>query len=127
MRINARTCLILGLVAAPFLGAATAPGGCNQDLVNALNTVHGDLANMESAAGQSLATACAFSPILQADVAAVVALSKLNAQQQADIKAAQAVVTTACQNPTATNSAALIAKVGAEIAEVQAIESGATQ
>jgi hypothetical protein len=122
-----RTYLILGLVIAPFLGAATAPASCNQDVTNALNTVHSDLANMEAAAGQSLATACAFAPILQADVSAVVALSKLSAQQQTDIQSAQAVVTTACQNPSATNSAALIAKVGAAVAEVQAIQSGAAQ
>ena len=122
-----RTYLIVAGVVAPFLGAATAPTSCNQDVTNALNTVHADLANMEAAAGQSLATACAFAPILQADVNAVVALSKLSSTQQADITSAQAVITTACQSPTATNSAALIAKVGAAIAEVQAIESGAAQ
>jgi len=122
-----RTYLILGLVSTPFLMAQSAPSGCNEDVANALNTVHGDLANMETAAGQSLATACAFAPMLQADVNAVIALSKLSAQQQTDIKSAQAVIATACQNPTATNSAALIVKVGAAIAEVQAIESGAAQ
>lgn len=125
MRPAIRTYLILGLVAAPFLGAATAPSGCNEDVTDALNVVHSDLSNMETAAGQSLAAACAFAPILQADVNAVVALSKLTSQQQADIQTAEAVVATACQNPTATNSAALIAKVGAAIAEVQAIQSGA--
>ena len=127
MKPTARTCLILGLVAAPFLMAQSAPSGCNQDVTAALDTVHADLANMESAAGQSLATACAFAPILQADVSAVVALSKLGAQQQADIQSAEAVIGAACQNPTATNSIALIAKVGAAIAEVQAIQSGAKQ
>ena len=122
-----RTYLILGLVVAPFLGAATAPAGCNQDVASALNAIHTDLANMEMAAGQSLATACAFAPMLQADVSAVVALSKLSAQQQADIQSAQAVISTACQNPTATNSVALVAKVSAAIAKVQAIQSGAAQ
>lgn len=122
-----RTYMILGLVAAPFLGAATAPAGCNQDAANALNAIHADLANMETAAGQSLATACAFAPVLQADVGAVVALSKLAAQQQADIQSAQAVISTACQNPTATNSDALLAKVVAAVAKVQAIQSGAAQ
>ena len=125
--MSLRTCLILGLVAAPFLMAQSAPSGCNEDAANALNTVHGDLANMESAAGQSLATACAFAPMLSADVNAVVALSKLSAQQQTDIQSALAVIATACQNPTATNAAALIAKVGAAIVEVQAIESGAAR
>ena len=125
--MSLRTCLILGLVAAPFLMAQSAPSGCNEDAANALNSVHGDLANMESAAGQSLVTACAFAPMLTADVNAVVALSKLSAQQQANIQSAQAVVATACQNPSATNSVALIAKVGAAIVAVQAIESRAAQ
>jgi hypothetical protein len=121
-----RTYLILGLVVAPFLGAATAPASCNQDVANALDTVHSDLANMETAAGQSLATACAFAPILQADVNAVTALSKLSTQQQVDIQSAQAVIATACKNPSV-NSATIIANVGAAIAKVQAIQSGAAQ
>jgi hypothetical protein len=127
MTLAARKYSILGLVVAPFLGAATAPAGCNEDVTNALNTVHADLANMETAAGQSLATGCAFAPILEADVNAVVALAKLSSQQESDIQSAEALVATVCQNPTATNSAALIAKVGAAIAEVQAIQSGAAQ
>jgi hypothetical protein len=96
-------------------------------VVSALDAIHGDLANMEAATGQSLAAACAFAPILQADVGAVVALSKLSAPQEADIQSAQAVVSTACQNPAATDSAALLAKVGAAIAKVQAIQGGASQ
>ena len=122
-----RTFLIVAGVAAPFLGGATAPASCNQDVASELSAVHADLANMEAAAGQSFATVCAFAPILQADVGAVVALSKLSTQQQAGVASAQAVIATACQNPTATNSAALIAKVGAAVARVQAIESGAVQ
>ena len=125
--MNPRSYLILGLAAAPFLGAATAPAGCNQDVANALGAIHSDLAGMEAAAGRSLAAACGLAPFLQADVGAVVGLSKLSAQQQADIESAQAVIATGCQNPGATNSAALIAKIGAAIAEVQAIQSGATK
>jgi hypothetical protein len=127
MKLTARTYLILGLVAAPFLMAQSAPSGCNQDIAQALSTVHADLANMEATAGQGLATMCAFAPILQADVGAVVALSKLSTQQQANVQSAEAVIQTACTNPTATNSAALIAKVGAAIAEVEAIQGGAAK
>jgi hypothetical protein len=121
-----RTYLILGLVVSPFLGGATAPAGCNQDVTNSLNAIHSDLANMETAASQSLGAACAVAPILQADVNAVIALSKLSAQQQIDIQSAQAVITTACKNPSV-DSATIIANVGAAIAQVQAIQSGAAQ
>jgi hypothetical protein len=112
---------------AVVLAFATGLAGCDQNLSGALSTVQTDLANMEATAGEGLAAMCAFQPILQSDVNAVVALSKLSAQQQKGINSAEAVINTACTNPAATNSAALIAKVGAAIQEVQAIQSGAAQ
>ncbi len=122
--LSFRTTLILAAVAAPFMMAQTAPSGC-QNATQALATVHTDLANIETAAGNSITAACAFAPILQADVSAVVAISKLNATQIKDVNSAQAAISAACTNPSAQNSAAIIARVGAAIAQIEAIQAGA--
>jgi hypothetical protein len=107
--------------------AALALCGCNVDAVGALSAIHQDLGNIEAHAATDMTAACAFAPILQADIAAVGSVLKLNAQQVKNINSAQAVITTACANPGAQNSAALVAKVGAAIAQVEAIQAGAAK
>jgi len=118
--MNSRFLALFGALALPL-------AGCNVDAAGALGAIHTDLAGIEANAATNVSAACAFAPILQADVAAVVSISKLTAQQIKNINTAQAVIATACANPGAQNSAALIAKVGVAIAQIEAIQAGAAQ
>jgi len=111
-----------------LVGALALPlAGCNVDVTGALGAVHADLASIEANAASNLSAACAFAPILQADIASVVSVSKLSAQQIKNINSAQAVITAACADPGAQNSAALIAKAGAAIAQIEAIQASAAK
>jgi len=125
VQLTFRSYLILTVVALPFIFDATAPDACSADLQGSLAKVQSDLQNIESEAGMSTALACGFVPFLQADVNLVLGISKLTAQQSKDVQSAQAVINTICENPATVNSATLIAKIGAAIAQVNKIQNGA--
>ena len=96
---------------------AVALAGCQQaNLV----TIQADIAKAESALASGSVEFCALAPQLQADFDVVSAVTGISAKTAADAAAAKAAAAVACANPTATNLAAVVAKVKAAKVAVSA-------
>ncbi len=121
MKLTARSYLIVGAVAVPFLAGATAPAGCNQANVQAsLAQAKADIATVEQAVAIGSVAFCTMLPSLQADASAILSITTVDARTQAEIAAGNAAATVTCANPTQTNILQLATKIATAKAAVTA-------